>query len=220
MSSKMFNAEKAAKLQNLLSRRVLEELDHTPPLDFNKIKYIAAFDSSYTGGKQCAVAIVYDLGSRMIAEKKHCAVRVNVPYIPGFLAFREIPGYMRIYEKLSIKPDLILIDGHGLAHPRAFGIATHFGLVVGKPSIGVAKHHLYGEIIENNHRRLISAHGVIVGEILEHSNSELYVSIGYKVRLEDAVKLIKNLLVENKKLPIPLQLADEYSKIIKNKYCK
>ncbi|MEM1596348.1 MAG: endonuclease V [Desulfurococcaceae archaeon] len=220
--SELFSVEKAARLQVMLSRRVLNELDRFPLLDFSKIKYIAAFDSSYAGGKQCAVAVVYDCSLHTVVEKTYSAVNVKVPYIPGFLAFREIPGYMRAYSKLTIEPDLILVDGHGLAHPRAFGIATHIGLVLGKPSIGVAKHRLYGEIIKDevSKRRIIIAHGRTIGEVIEHNNSELYVSIGYRIRLEDAVKLVKNLLVENKKLPIPLQLADEYSKIIKNKYCK
>lgn len=145
-------------------------------------------------------------------------METKAPYIPGFLAFREIPGYMRAYSRLTIDPDLILVDGHGLAHPRGFGIASHLGLVLDKPSIGVAKHKLYGDIVEYNGTRYIIAHDRFVGYVIEHLGQELYVSIGYKIRLEDIIRIITKLLSKDKKLPIPLQYADEYSKTIKYKH--
>lgn len=215
----LFSTEKAMLLQSRLSRLVLESVEKAPRLDKGKIRFIAAFDSSYTRSNQCAVVVIYDLARRDIIEREFAIVRVNVPYIPGLLAFREIPGYMRAYSKLHVEPDLILVDGHGLAHPRSFGIASHLGLVLDKPSIGVAKHKLYGEIIHENQVQYIVAHGRKVGIILRHMNTDLYISIGYKIRLEDALEIIKTLLIEGKKLPIPLQEADEYSKTIKNKYC-
>lgn len=215
-----FSAEKAMKLQTLLSYRVLSELDNYSSISINKVHYIAAFDSSYTRDKQCAVVVVYDVKKDTIVEKAYSITNIYVPYIPGLLAFREIPGYMRAYSKLYIKPDIIIVDGHGLSHPRAFGIATHLGLILDKPSIGVAKSHLYGEITEEDGGKVIQAHGKVVGVVLEHERSKLYVSIGYKIRLQDAVNFVKKLLVEGKKLPIPLQEADKYSKIIKTKYCK
>ena len=213
----MFDAHRAMKLQEILACRVLETLEQAPPLDINRVKYVAAFDSSYKDGRQYAVIVVYSVVDGGVVEKTYSVVDVKVPYIPGLLAFREVPGYMRAYGKLRYKPDLLLIDGHGLAHPRAFGIATHLGVVLGKPSIGVAKKKLYGELVAIDERVFIKAHGKIVGEVLKHGNTELYVSIGYNVKIEDATAIVKKLLVEGKKLPIPLQIADEYSKTIKNK---
>lgn len=215
-----FDIHRAMKAQEYLSKRVLESLDKTPRINPDTVRYIAGFDSSYTSGKQCAVVVVYDLQAKRIVEEKHVFVDVKVPYIPGLLAFREIPGYIRVYQKLGVKPDILLVDGHGLAHPRAFGITTHLGLVLDKPSIGVAKKKLYGEIIERGARRLILAHGRIVGEVVKHEGQDLYVSIGYKITLEDAVTIVKSLLVKGIKLPIPIQIADTYSKTIKNKYYK
>lgn len=220
MVIKIFDAERAIGLQRLLAQRVLEELEYFPPLDASELRYIAAFDTSYTRGYQCAVAVVYDISKSRVVEKAYSIVETKVPYIPGLLAFREIPGYICTWRKLSVKPNVLLVDGHGLAHPRAFGIATHMGLVLEMPSIGVAKSHLYGEVVEVCGRKLIRAHGRVIGEIIEHMGFKLYVSVGYKVKLDDAVALVKNLLTRDKKLPTPLQLADEYSKIIKAKYCK
>lgn len=190
------------------------------PLELGKVRYVAALDSSYVGDYQYATVVVYDLTKSQVVEKAYSVAKVNVPYIPGLLAFREIPGYMRALKKVTVKPDVILVDGHGLSHPRAFGIATHIGIVLDKPSVGVAKRHLHGEILESEGRKLIHAHGRFVGEVVEHAGSKLYVSVGYKIKLDDAVNLVKSLLVKGKRLPIPLQLADEYSKVIKSKYRK
>jgi len=215
----LFSVERAKKLQEELSVRVLSEFYNTPPLDTNRLVYIAAFDSAYANSKQYAVVVLYDYARRAVIEKNYAVVDVKVPYIPGLLAFREVPGYMRAYMKIPVKPQLILVDGHGLSHPRSFGIATHLGLVLGLPSIGVAKKHLYGEIFEtSNGRKQIRAHGLVVGEVLEHEGKKLYVSIGYKIRLEDAVYVMKSLLVKGVELPIPLHEADKYSKLIKRKH--
>jgi len=215
----LFSVERAKKLQEELSVRVLSEFYNTPPLDTSRLVYIAAFDSAYANSKQYAVVVLYDYARRAVIEKNYAVVDVKVPYIPGLLAFREVPGYMRAYMKIPVKPQLILVDGHGLSHPRSFGIATHLGLVLGLPSIGVAKKHLYGEIFEtSNGRKQIRAHGLVVGEVLEHEGKKLYVSIGYKIRLEDAVYVMKSLLVKGVELPIPLHEADKYSKLIKRKH--
>lgn len=215
-----FNVEKAIKLQSMLSQRVLGKLDYSPPLGIDRVRYIAGFDSAYSGNRQCAAVVVYDTENSRVVDRAYSIVEIHVPYIPGLLAFREIPGYMRAYSRIKIKPDILLVDGHGLSHPRAFGIASHLGLVLDKPSIGVAKSHLYGEIIKRNELELIHAHGRVVGAVMRHRDIRLYVSIGYKIKLEEAITVVKKLLVKDMKLPIPLQEADRYSKIIKNKYCR
>ncbi|MEM1834213.1 MAG: endonuclease V [Thermosphaera sp.] len=213
-----FSVERAMMLQKILSEKALLSIRESTRLDLSKIRFIAGFDSAYKDSKQYAAIVIYDTNTRDVVEKTFSIVEARVPYIPGLLAFREVPGYMRAYSKLTVKPDVILVDGHGLTHPRAFGIATHVGVVLGKPSIGVAKKKLYGEIVESYGRRLIRAHGLVVGEVLKHGSTELYVSIGYRVNLEDAVNIVKNLLTKEAKLPIPLQAADSYSKTLKRKY--
>lgn len=214
----VFNAEKAAALQKLLAEKALRETLEATPLEPGSVRYIAGFDSAYKGETQYAVMVVYDILSRTVVQRVFEAVDVKAPYIPGLLAFREVPGYVRAYKKTTVEPNILIVDGHGLAHPRAFGIATHLGLVLGKPSIGVAKSKLYGDIVEQDGRRVIRAHGLVVGEVLEHENTKLYVSIGYKIRLEDAVNTVKSLLEKGRRLPIPLDEADKYSKQVKHKH--
>ena len=112
---------------------------------------------------------------------------------------------------------LLVSSGSAWSTASSTLLITHLRFVLDMPSIRVAKKKLYGELVAIGERVFINAHGKIVGEVLRHGNTELYVSIGYNVKIEDAVAIVKKLLVEGKKLPIPLQIADEYSKTIKNK---
>lgn len=213
-----FSIERAMALQKILAEKALKDTLSVKPVNLDRVRFIAGFDSAYRDDRQYAVVVVYDTVSKLIVQRVFDVVQARVPYIPGLLAFREVPGYMRAYSKLSVEPDILVVDGHGLSHPRAFGIATHLGLVIGKPSIGVAKRRLYGEVLEQDGKKLIRAHGLIVGEVLKHEDTDLYVSIGYMIRLDDAVNIIKSMLVKGKKLPTPLEEADTYSKMIKRKY--
>jgi deoxyribonuclease V len=216
----LFDPQRAARLQSFLAKRLLSELNSFMELDPSTLRYIVAFDSAYTTSSQCAVVVVYSLEKKAIVDRAHAIIDIKAPYIPGLLAFREVPGYMRAYRKLRVEPDLLLVDGHGLTHPRSFGIATHLGVVLNKPSIGVAKSKLYGELVKIDNRVFIRSHGRLVGEVIRHRGQELYVSIGYKINLESAVKITTSLLDNKHRLPLPLEEADKYSKIVKTKYCK
>ncbi|ADV65322.1 endonuclease V [Desulfurococcus mucosus] len=209
----LFDYRRAVRLQEALSRRVLEEAASFPGLDPSRVRLVAGVDAAYGGGVQAGCAVLVDYASSTQLAYT-CHVREPpIPYVPGLLAFREAPVYIKALRKLPENPDIILVDGHGLTHPRALGIATHIGLVLGKPTIGVAKNPLYGEEKTVNGRRLITAHGVTAGEILEPVKGvKLYVSIGYLIRLEDAVTVVKHLMKPGLKLPLPLHLADKYSK--------
>lgn len=210
----MFDYDKAVKLQDVLSRKVLKEVDETPRVLNHR--FILALDSSYVGEEQIAVGVLYNADARAYVWRGYVLTRPPIPYVPGLLAFREAPGYIRVTKKCPVKPDLLIIDGHGLAHPRAFGIASHVGLVLNTPSIGVAKRFLFGDIRKNGERELIYVRGKAVGEVLRTPGGKIYVSIGYKVGLNDAVRIVRALIMGRSKLPGPLYEADKYSKELRN----
>lgn len=212
----MFDYSRAMMVQLYLSRLVFETIGSTPRV--SNPRFIMGLDSSYTSDTQIAVAVLYDAHRDEYVWRSHMLLKPTIPYIPGLLAFREAPGYIRLAKSSPILPDLLIVDGHGLAHPRGFGIASHVGLVLDKPSIGVAKKHLAGKIEEKDGRKIIVVKDTPVGEVVKTSKSEIYVSIGYKITLEDAVTTVKNLLTPSHKLPKPLQEADTYSKKLRNQY--
>ncbi|HRF44617.1 MAG TPA: deoxyribonuclease V [Candidatus Competibacteraceae bacterium] len=115
------------------------------------------------------------------------------PYVPGLLSFRELPAVLDALEQLQELPDLLLCDGQGIAHPRRLGIASHLGLLVNIPSIGVAKTRLYGTYDEPpNHRGAwapLRANGEIIGVVLRTRPGvkPLYISSGHRVSLETAI---------------------------------
>lgn len=139
-----FTTADAIRLQNELRPRVrLEDV-------FGAISAVAGVDmrigKGWTEGK-CGIVVLSFPELDVIEEKVH-AGEVHFPYVPGLLAFREIPLFLETYELLVHKPDLIFFDGQGYAHPRRFGLACHAGLILDKPTIGCAKSKLVGEYQE------------------------------------------------------------------------
>ena len=145
-----------------------------------------------------AAVAVLDFPALALADRAVTRVATSFPYVPGLLSFREIPAVLAAFERLRATPDLILYDGQGIAHPRRFGIASHLGLVLDCPSIGVAKSRLIGTHPTPPDRRgawtpLADAgesHGSeIIGAVLRTRKGvkPLYVSIGHRVSLETAI---------------------------------
>ena len=123
-------------------------------------------------------------------------VALEFPYIPGLLAFREVPAVLAAVAKLSVQPDVFIFDGHGLAHQRRFGLACHAGLLLDRPSIGCAKSRLIGDFVEPGTERgatsPLMADGKIVGAVLRTRAGvkPVYVSIGHRVDLDTAVRFV------------------------------
>ncbi len=142
---------------------------------------------------------------------------VPFPYVPGLLAFREVPVLARAFEKLERTPDLLLVDGHGLSHQRRFGIACHLGLLLDVPTIGVAKSRLVGRHDdpppEAGGRAELRDGPDLVGLVLRTRDgvSPVYVSVGHRIGLHEAAEWVLR-LCRGYRLPEPTRLADQLSK--------
>ncbi len=209
------NVREAADLQRKLRDRVILEGDVSP------IHTFAALDASHptkfskVQGLSVAAAVLWDKQANVLLETATASVDESslFPYVPGFLSFREAPSYIAALANLSQLPELLLVDGQGTAHPRGLGIASHLGVHLDVPAIGVAKTLLYGkpegELGEKAGSvvRLMGKTGQ-VGWVLRSKDKvqPLYVSPGHKVSMEGALELVRSLLGKNK-LPEPLRQA-------------
>lgn len=172
------------------------------------MRRIVGLDVSY-GRRGVGAAVIYDLEEDRIIEYAVASVEVSFPYIPGFLAFREVYPMVKALEKLRSSYDVVMVNGQGIAHPRRFGLASHVGVLIRKPTIGVAKKKLCGRIVERGGRKLLIDDGEVIGEILRSgSGGQIVVSQGNMITLESAVRIVKRVLGRHR-LPIPLRLAHE-----------
>ena len=139
------------------------------------------------------------------------------PYVPGLLAFREVPVLARAFQQLERTPDLLLVDGHGLSHPRRFGLACHLGLLLDLPTIGVAKSRLVGRHDEPpaqaGGRAELRDGPDLIGLVLRTRDgvSPVYVSVGHRIGLQEAAEWVLR-LCRGYRLPEPTRLADQLSK--------
>jgi len=145
-----------------------------------------------------------------------CATLVpDIPYVPGYLGFRESPALMAAWDRLSDKPDLLLVDGHGISHPRRCGIATHLGVLLDVPTIGCAKSILCGRVEGElgdapGSRAPLVDRGEIVAMALRTRARALpiYVSTGHRVSLDTAIDWVLR-LCDGRRLPVPIRMAHD-----------
>ncbi len=175
------------ELQSLVTRK-----DRLPP-----VKFVAGMDVGFEddGTARAAVAVLrfpdLTIHETVIARRK-----VAFPYVPGLLSFREIPVVMAAFRRLEQKPDLVLCDGQGYAHPRRFGLASHFGVLTDLPTIGVAKTRLIGKHqpvpkSKGSWRQLIDDDEVIGAVLRTRSGVQpVYVSSGHRISLQTAIKYV------------------------------
>ncbi|MEA3254792.1 MAG: deoxyribonuclease V [Candidatus Altiarchaeota archaeon] len=202
----MDDTEKYVGIQEELRKKVLVE-DQLP----GEIKTVAGVDQSFQGEKVISCIVVLEYPDMRSMEKKYAAMEVDFPYIPGLLAFREGPSILRAYGKLMNKPDILLVDGQGIAHPRGVGLASHIGVVLDKPTIGVAKSRLVGEYEvpkEVGGCSELRYNGEVVGFVLKSKRNcnPLFISPGHRISPEKSLEVVKNCLRDHK-LPEPTRLA-------------
>jgi deoxyribonuclease V len=180
----------AVALQNRL-RHKLVRLGRPP-----RIRHVAGTDVGFERGGGITRAAVAVLAFPALELVDYAVARqpTRFPYVPGLLSFREMPALLAAMDGLQVCPDLILCDGHGYAHPRRFGIASHLGLYCGIPSIGVAKSRLIGEHGQPMQLRgawvPLSHRGETIGAVLRTKphTQPLYVSVGHRISLPLAVR--------------------------------
>ena len=200
-----FDARVARQAQLRLSEKVVKEDC------FSDVKKVGGLDVSYASNKLFGVAVLstFDYGNGELLEIKYSASEVPIPYVPTLLAFREVPLYYPLLRDSDV--DVVLVDGHGIAHPRGFGVASHVGVVTGLPTIGVAKRKLYGRRNECEFGEcLYDDEGEAIAVILKKGKRELYVSIGHCISLAKAVEITKRFL--KRSLPEPIRVSDSVSR--------
>lgn len=160
-----------------------------------------------------AVIVVLSWPDLQLVEYQIARVPTELPYIPGLLSFREVPGLMAAWSQLNQRPDLVLVDGQGIAHPRRFGVACHFGIQANVPTIGVAKSKLYGDYLAlgeepGSYQQLV--HGTEqLGWVLRSKKrcNPLFISPGHKMSYTSSLAWVERCL-RGYRLPEPTRFAD------------
>ncbi len=201
--------EGAVALQSELAERV-RLVD-----DFDEPEVVAGFDVGFEdeGAITRAAAVLLDARALTVIASEVARVPTSMPYVPGLLSFRELPALMKALDALPRRPDLVFVDGQGIAHPRRLGIAAHFGVVTDLPTVGVAKSVLAGRLVEPGpnvgDRSPLVHRKETVGYAVRSKLKclPLIVSPGHRVSLTTAVELVLR-YGRGYRLPEPTRLAD------------
>ncbi|WP_210468738.1 endonuclease V [Sporosarcina sp. 6E9] len=188
---------------------------------FHRIKFCAGVDIAYKELDEaewgiCSIVVI-DYASKVVVEKTSSAGKITVPYIPGYLAFRELPLVIETANKLSIAPDLFIFDGNGYLHPRHMGIATHASFFFNKPTIGVAKNYfkiddvdfMMPDNVSGSYENIIIKNEVCGRVLRSHENVKpIFISCGNYIDLQTATEITMSLINKESRIPIPVRLAD------------
>jgi deoxyribonuclease V len=196
-----------------------------PPLvirknQFGKIRTVAGADIALDSRTGYAAVIVYSFPELQELERAWSTGELNFPYVPGLLAFREMPLLLKAFRKLRRKPDLVLADGHGWAHPRHAGLACYLGLALDTSTIGCAKSLLVGKYVMPGRARgstsELSDRGERIGTVLRTRDGvrPVFVSCGHRVSLATSVRLTMQ-CCDGYRIPKPQREADRWVKQLK-----
>jgi len=216
MKLKNINSWNLSPVEAIRSQRKLVNMIEDGLLP--RVKTILGVDVSYRRTDQTftACTVLMELPDLILLDSCCGVGNISFPYVPGLLSFREIPPLLPILKK-TLLPDLIIVDGHGTAHPRGFGLACHLGLITGVPTIGCAKSLLVGACEKPGPERgdmtPITFKGKIVGYALRSRKGckPLYISPGHLLDPEEAVKGIQ-MCLKGYRLPEPTRLADKLTR--------
>nr|WP_242958384.1 endonuclease V [Clostridium cavendishii] len=221
MNYNMFSNIKSEKEAINIQRELNNFISFNSTLSLNNIKNVAGVDLAYWKSNEdeygvCCISVI-DYESKNVVENVSSMGKIDFPYIPGCLAFRELPLILETLKKLKNIPDLYIFDGNGYLHPRHMGIATHAGMYLNKPAIGVAKSYykidnadfIMPENIEGSYTDIV-INGDTYGRVLRtHKDVKpIFISVGNHIDLESSTKIITSLVTKESHIPIPTRLAD------------
>jgi deoxyribonuclease V len=207
----------ARAIQNQLRSRVRQRNG----AEMAKVRYVAGVDISIRGGRAAAAIPVLEWETFEVVDLAFVELPVTFPYVPGLLSFREIPSILAAYDQLAVIPDVLRVDGQGIAPPRRFGLASHLGVLLDRPTIGCAKSRYIGEhdmpheeagsyvdLIDDG--QLSHLPGELIGAVLRTRTNvkPIYVSIGHQIDLPTAIDLTWNCCT-GYRLPEPTRLAHQ-----------
>ncbi len=202
----------AVALQQQLARHV-ERCDR-----LDSVTLVAGVDVSVRGNRSRAAVVVMRLPELTVVEQSVAERPVTFPYVPGLLSFREAPVILDALARLANTPQVLLVDGQGIAHPRRVGIASHLGILLDHPTVGCAKSRLTGTYADptperGSHSALLDGEEMI-GAVLRtrHGVKPVFVSIGHRVSLETAIDLVLR-CGGGYRLPEPTRRADHVAAI-------
>jgi len=214
------NISEARKIQKILRSKVIIK-----PLSFEP-EYICGVDASFSEKYIFACASLFKFPELIHIEDSFVKMKLEFPYIPNFLSFREGKAIMEAIKNLKIKPQIILFDGQGIAHPLSFGIASHIGVLLDIPSIGCAKSRLVGEYEEPKKERgsfsYLYYRGKIVGAVLRTKTGvkPIFVSPGHLIDIESSIEVVLK-ATNQYRIPEPLRKAHQrVSYNLKNLFLK
>jgi len=203
------SAREAIEIQKRLTHKI-----RITPMDVRQVRSIAGTDTCMSRETGMLWAGVVVLGYPLLdkIEERWIAAKADFPYIPGLLSFREIPALLKVFRSLRSRPDLIMCDGQGIAHPRRLGLASHLGLLLDSATIGCAKSRLVGEFSgvgpERGDYSPLVYRGEIVGAVLRTRSrvKPTFVSPGHKITLEESIDIVLKCCTKYR-LPEPTRQA-------------
>ena len=204
--------QEAVQLQKQIREKII------PYGKVKSVRLVAGADVAYDKKSNTTYAgvVVLRLTDLAIVETSMASCPTSFPYIPGLLSFREGPAILEALDKLKVRPDLLIFDGQGIAHPRRFGIASHIGLLTAIPSIGCAKKILVGGFDRLASKRgsftFLMDKGEVIGAAVRTRNnvSPVFVSIGHRVNLQDSIRYVLS-CCRGFRLPETTRRADRLS---------
>ena len=186
---------------------------------FKTVNTVGGVDVAYEGDRAFAACMILDLREMKVVEKRRLSGKVSFPYVSTYLSYRELPMIKKIFRRLKTKPDVLMVDGNGILHPRKIGIASHAGLELDIPTVGVTKRLLLGKLGKIPKKigdfAGVIHEGAVLGMALKSSKSDryVYISPGHMISMKSALELSRKVCFH--RIPEPIRRAHRMASELK-----